>query len=75
MHVHEWIRLFHEKLMHLMNDWHTTDVIPEVRERIQDVIWEFWPAMYQPYAVRDWKSINDSFEKRGGIYIPKDYVW
>lgn len=75
MHLHEWVRLFHEKLLHIIDHWHTNDVIPEVRERVRDVIQEIGPEMYQPYAVRDWTSIRNSFEKKNWLYIPKDYEW
>lgn len=73
MHNHQWVRLFHEKLIGLIDHWHTWDVIKEARERVRDIIQEMWPEMYERSAVKNFDKFSWNFDKRKGLYVPKPY--
>lgn len=73
MHTHEWVRVFHEKLIHAL-EWDWPILAVEARQKFMSVINELWPEMYNRSAFKHWdRDACWMFDKKKGVYIPKPY--
>lgn len=70
MHDHYGIKIAHEKILDVVDNWDKGVIAPEARKQLKELLCDFWPDFYRPQVFRTEELLQRAWHEQNGILVP-----